>query len=142
MQVPDVNVLVFAFDPRSVDHERYRSWLHGIVNGDETFGIVDSVLSSVIRVVTNPRIFNPPSSIERALGFTNQLRGAPNAALVTPGARHWDIFVRLCHEANVRGDLVPDAYLAALAIESGNELVSADRDFSRFPGLRWRHPLQ
>jgi toxin-antitoxin system PIN domain toxin len=142
MQVPDVNVLIFAFDPRSVDHERYRSWLHGLVNGDEAFGIVDSVLSSVIRIVTNPRIFNPPSSLERALGFANQLRAAPNAALVTPGARHWDIFVRLCDEADARGDLVPDAYLAALAIESGNELVSADRDFSRFSGLRWRHPFR
>jgi len=61
---------------------------------------------------------------------------------VQPGGRHWDIFTRLCRNVSARGNLVPDAYLAALAIESGSELITTDRDFSRFPSLRWRHPLE
>ena len=75
-----------------------------------------------------------------ALAFAAQLREQPNAVLVAPGARHWDIFQRLCIASAVRGNLVPDAYLAALAIESGCEWVTADRDFARFDGLRIRAP--
>ena len=64
-----------------------------------------------------------------------------NAVTLAPGERHWDIFQRLCREANAKGNLIPDAYLAALAIESGAEWITTDRDYARFPGLRWRHPL-
>ncbi len=77
----------------------------------------------------------------RALAFGEALRDQPNRVSIVPGARHWDIFSRLCSETGVRGDLVPDAYLAALAIESGSEWMTTDRDYARFPGLRWRHPL-
>ncbi|MFN8631711.1 MAG: PIN domain-containing protein [Chloroflexota bacterium] len=69
------------------------------------------------------------------------MRAQPNAVVVTPGPRHWDLFVRLRAAAGAKGNLVPDADLAALAIESGCEWITTDRDFSRFPGLRWRHPL-
>lgn len=69
------------------------------------------------------------------------MRGQPNAVAIAPGGRHWQIFTRLCAEAKTRGNLVPDAYLAALAIESGSEWISTDRDYMRFPELRWRHPL-
>ncbi len=61
---------------------------------------------------------------------------------MTPGSRHWAIFAQLCHQTGVRGDLIPDAYLAALAIESGCEWATTDRDCSRFEGLKWRHPLR
>lgn len=94
-----------------------------------------------MRVATHPRIFDPPASTSAALAFAHALRSQPNAVLVAPGSRHWEIFGRLCRAAEARGNLVPDAYLAALAIESGSEWVTTDRDFSRFPGLRWRHPL-
>lgn len=73
--------------------------------------------------------------------FVSAVRDRPNAVRVSPGARHWEIFVRICRDAGARGSLIADAYLAALAIESGSELVTTDRDFSRFPGLAWRHPL-
>ncbi|TAK75093.1 MAG: PIN domain-containing protein, partial [Dehalococcoidia bacterium] len=73
--------------------------------------------------------------------FANTLRSSPGVVIVGAGDRHWDIFERLCLEAGARGNLVTDAYLAALAIESGSELITTDRDFARFPGLRWRHPL-
>jgi uncharacterized protein len=86
-------------------------------------------------------VFDPPATIERALEFATALRVQPNVVGVSPGDRHWEIFERLCVAAGAKGNLVPDAYLAALAIESGCEWITTDRDFSRFPGLRWRHPL-
>ena len=99
------------------------------------------MLSGFVRVVTHPRVFDPPDTVAAALAFANAVRAQPTAVLVAPGERHWEIFERLCVGAGAKGNLVPDAYLAALAIESGSEFVTTDRDFSRFPGLRWRHPL-
>lgn len=101
----------------------------------------DIVLSGFLRVVTHPRVFNPPSSIEQALAFVHDVRDQPNCVLIKPGLRHWAIFEELCRTANAKGNLVTDAYLAALAIESGSEWITTDRDYSRFPGLSWRHPL-
>ena len=100
------------------------------------------MLSSVVRVVTHPKVFNKPSPLADAIAFVEQLRERPNCVPVTPGRRHWDIFRNLCIDADVKGNLVPDAYLAAMAIESGCEWITTDRDFSRFKGLRWRHPLK
>jgi toxin-antitoxin system PIN domain toxin len=108
---------------------------------DEPFGISELVLSGFVRVTTHPRVFSPPARLEDALEFANVLKAQPNAVVVSPGARHWEIFERLCVAGGAKGNLVPDAYLAALAIESGSEWITTDRDFSRFPGLRWRHPL-
>ena len=112
-----------------------------MTSSDEAYGFSELVLSSVVRVVTHPRIFSPPQPVELALEFVDALRSQPNAVPVQPGRRHWEIFSRLCREARARGSLVADAYFAALAIESGSEWITADRDYSRFPGLRWRHPL-
>lgn len=100
----------------------------------------DLVLSGFLRVVTHPRVFTDPTPPEDARSFVDALRGAPNCVATNPGPRHWGIFVGLCEAAGARGNLVPDAYLAALAVESGSEWVTTDRDFSRFPGLKWRHP--
>jgi toxin-antitoxin system PIN domain toxin len=99
------------------------------------------VVSGFIRIVTHPRIFTVPTPLDAALDFTARLKAHDNCLLVEPGTRHWDIFVDLCRSSGARGNLVPDAYLAALAIESGCEWITTDRDFARFPGLRWRHPL-
>jgi toxin-antitoxin system PIN domain toxin len=137
----DVNVLVYAFREAAPDHARFRSWLQERVNAREPFGVSDLVLSGVLRVLTHPRVFSPPTPIENALQFVEAVRGQPNCVLLAPGERHWEIFVELCVKAGARGNLVPDAYLAALAIEHGCEFITTDRDFARFPGLRWRHPL-
>jgi len=137
----DVNVLVYAYRADAPQHEAYREWLERAVNGEEAYGLSDFVLSSFIRVVTHPRVFTPPSPIEDAFQFANVLRDRPDCVRIAPGPRHWSIFIRLCRDAGVRCNLVPDAYLAALAIESGGEWITTDRDYSRFPGLRWRHPL-
>ncbi len=137
----DINVLVFAHREDAVDHGRYVDWLDETLDSDEAYGVSEMVLSGFMRIVTNRRIMKTPSTVEEALGFTDELREQPNAVMLAPGPRNWGIFERLCRDAGVTGDLVPDAYLAALAIEHGAELVTADRDFARFPGLRWRHPF-
>lgn len=141
MILVDVNVLVYAHREDATDHEAYRDWLARLVNSDLSFAVSDLVLSGFVRVVTHPRAFKTPSALDDALAFATALREAPNSVSVSPGPRHWSIFERLCRAADARGNLVPDAYLAALAIESGSEWVTTDRDYARFPGLRWRHPL-
>jgi hypothetical protein len=142
MLLIDVNVLVYAHRADAPRHAEYLSWLQGVMNGDEVYGVSDIILSGLVRVATHPRIFHPPSSIEGALAFAGELRSQPNCVQIEPGPRHWEIFTRLCQTARARGNLVPDAYLAALAIESGSEWLTTDRDYTRFPGLRWRHPLE
>ena len=141
MILPDVNVLVYAHREDTANHAAYRSWLERVVNGDEAFGVSRLVLSGFVRVVTHAKVFNKPSPVEAAVAFADQLREPPNSVPVDPGPRHWGIFRRLCVEAGAKGNLVPDAYLAALAIESGCEWITTDRDYGRFGGLRWRHPL-
>jgi len=104
--------------------------------------VSELVLSGFLRVVTHPRVFAPPSRLEDGLQFAAEVREQPNAVTVAPGPRHWDIFTGLCRSAGAKGNLVADAYLAALAIESGSEWITTDRDYGRFPGLRWSHPLR
>lgn len=94
-----------------------------------------------MRVVTHPRIFATPTPLRDALAFVTTLRNHPNAVAIAPGIRHFDLFRQLCTSASTTGNLVADAYLAALAIESGSEWITDDRDFARFSGLRWRHPF-
>lgn len=141
MRLVDVNVLVYAFREAAPEHVAHRAWLDALVRSDEAYAVSDHVLSGFVRIVTHPRIFHPPAPIDAALGFANAFRTQPNAVLIAPGVRHWDIFQRLCREASPKGNLVADAWLAALAIESGSELVTTDRDFARFPDLRWCHPF-
>jgi toxin-antitoxin system PIN domain toxin len=139
--LPDVNVLVYAHRADAPNHTSYRRWLEGILNGQHAYGFAELVLSGFLRIVTHPRIFHPPSDIAAALQFVTEIRDQPNAVRIAPGPNHWNVFVTLCRTAGARGSLVPDAYLAALAIESGSEWITTDRGFSRFPGLKWRHPL-
>ena len=141
MILPDVNVLVYAHREDTPDHASYREWLEAVINGDQAYGMSDLVLSDFVRVVTHPRVFDPPSTIEQALAFVDDVRNQPNCVPVSPGPRHWSVFAKLCRTAGVKGNLVPDAYLAALAIESGSEWITTDRDFARFAQLSWRHPL-
>ena len=141
MILTDVNVLVYAHREETADHPRFRDWLERLVTQPEAFGVSELVLSSFTRVVTHPRIFHPPTPLSSALGFCRFLRDQPGAVLVGPGERHWSIFTDLCTRASARGNLVSDAFFAALAIESGCEWVTTDRDYARFPGLRWRQPF-
>lgn len=142
MLLLDVNVCVYAIREDTTDHEAYRSWITEVLNGDEPVGISELVLSGIIRVITNHRIFREPSTTEQALNACGELRSGPVAVPLQPGKRHWEIFDSLCRQTNAKGNAVPDAYHAALAIENGATLITTDRGFARFPGLRWRHPLQ
>lgn len=142
MVLLDVNVLVYAHREDTQDHEAYLAWLENLVNSDQAYGLSDLVLSGFLRVATHPKVFTRPSTMGEALAFVQELRGQPNCSVIAPGSRHWEIFCRLCRAAAIKGNLVPDAYLAALALESGSEWVTTDRDYHRFPGLRVRHPLR
>ena len=140
MILPDVNILVHAFRSDTSDHEMCRSWLDGVVNGDARYGMAPQVLSGVIRIITHPKVFAMPSRLEEAVRFCDLLLEQPHCLIIQPGERHWNIFKRLCAEADARGNLVPDAWFAALAIESGCEWITLDRDYARFPDLQWRLP--
>jgi toxin-antitoxin system PIN domain toxin len=123
------------------DHDRIGPWLEALANGSAPFGLSTLVLSGMLRIVTHPGVFVTPTPIDTALDFVEALRARPNCVEVAPGARHWGIFTGLCRATGATGNRVPDAYLAALAIESGSEWVTTDKGFARFEGLRWRHPL-
>jgi uncharacterized protein len=137
----DVNILVYAHRPDAADHARYYEWLQDALNSDELCGLSELALAGMVRIVTHPRIFPKPTPLEQALKFARELRDDEGAAIVAPGPSHWEVFAGLCRMAGAKGNLVSDAYFAALAIESGAEWITADRDYARFPGLRWRHPL-
>lgn len=141
MRVVDVNVLLYAHRPEAPRHEDYRSWLSAATAGDEPLGVADIVLAGFVRVATHPRIFKEPTPATRALDFAAAVRSASAAIAITPTARTWPLVDELVRTADLRGNDVHDAYLAALAIEHGATLVSADRGFARFGTLRWRHPL-
>jgi len=141
MLLCDVNVLVYAHRGDATHHARYRSWLERALANEPAFGVSELVLSGFVRVVTHPRIFQDPTPLQTALAFAAALRDHPHAIPVYPGVQHWGIFARLCESAGAKGNLVADAYLAALAIESGAEWITTDRDYARFPGLRYRHPF-
>ena len=140
MILPDVNVLLYAFRRDDDRHEKIRRWLDGVVNGDTAYGVSPQTLASVVRVSTHPRIYVQPSSLSEALDFCRALLEPEHCTIVQPGARHWSIFTGLCRDARATGNLVQDAWFAALAIESGCEWISTDRDYAKFPGLRWREP--
>jgi toxin-antitoxin system PIN domain toxin len=139
--LPDVNVLMYAFRVDTADHLRYREWLEEVVNGPATFGLAPHILSAVVRVCTHPRIFAVPNDSAEVFEFTNALMSQPNATLVQPGDRHWSLFQQICQDSHATGNLVPDAWNAALAIESGCEWITTDRDYTRFKGLKWRTPF-
>ncbi|MGH9174459.1 MAG: TA system VapC family ribonuclease toxin [Vicinamibacterales bacterium] len=117
MQLPDVNVLIYAHREDASEHERYAAWLQALTASDEPFALSDVVLSGFLRIVTNPRIFDSATPMDTALGFCQRLVDWPRASLITPGRRHWELFTGLCRD--IKGPLVADDYIAALAIEHG-----------------------
>jgi uncharacterized protein len=138
---PDVNVLVYAFRDDATGHQRYREWLLSVINGEAAYGISPQVLSSFVRICTHPGIFARPSALEEGLRFCEIMMEPAQCQLMRPGAGHWHIFTDLCRRAQAQGNLIQDAWFAALAIEHGCEWITADRDYARFPGLRWRPPF-
>ena len=140
MLLPDLNVLISAHRTDSPSHAVCRDWLRSVYAGDEAFGLCAPVLIGLVRVLTHPRVFMPPDTLDQAFAFVESLVGHPNALVLNPGRDHLRLFAESCRSADARGDLVTDAYLAALALETGATLVSLNRHFARFPGLRWQRP--
>lgn len=140
MILADVNVLVYAFRKDVPQHAICRPWLERVILGDARFGVSRLALSALVRITTHPRIYASPSTTAEAFGFCEDLLGQPHCQIVDPGERHWDIFRRLCIETSMRGSRVTDAWYAALAIEWGCEWITFDRDYARFPGLKWQTP--
>jgi len=140
--LPDVNVLVYAFREGAENHREYADWLTDLLSGADELALVDTVLAGFVRIVTHPRISQPPASTSLALDFVADLRNARRAVWLSPTAAVWDQFAELSsHDRAIGGNLVPDAYLAATAIVHGAKIATADRGFARFPGLRWFDPI-
>ena len=140
MILADVNVLIYAFRQDVPQHAICRPWLDQVIQSDARFGVSPLALGAVVRVTTNPRAYRTPSTAEDALGFCEDVLSQPHCQIVEPGERHWAIFRQLCIESDTRGSRVTDAWFAALAIEWGCEWITLDRDYARFPGLRWLMP--
>ncbi len=141
MILADVNVLIYAFRADSKDHIRYKTWLEDVINGPAAYGVSPQILASVVRICSHPRIFAQPSDSDELLEYCGVVLGQPNATIIVPGDRHWMLFGKLCVDARAVGNLVQDAWNAALAIEAGCEWITTDRDYARFPGLKWRSPF-
>lgn len=140
MVLLDVNVIVNAMRTDAPRHAEVSRYVEGLRAGPEPFGLSDVALSGALRVLTHPRVFKTPTPPTMARAFVNALRGTPNAVMLSPGTRHWEIFESLLEQSGATGNLVSDAWYAALAIEHGCELITDDGDFARFKGLRVRRP--
>lgn len=137
MLLPDVNVLLAGFRADHDHHALARSFLDEARSGTTGVGLSDVALASVVRLATNPRVFVRPDTTDAVIEYLDVLLEAP-AQLLWAGSAHWTRFTELCRHLQLRGNLIPDAYLAALALEQGAELITFDRGFGRYPRLRWR----
>jgi toxin-antitoxin system PIN domain toxin len=138
--VVDANVLLYAVDSASSQHERSRAWLDAALAGVEAVGLAWVALLAFIRVGTSPAILTNPMSVDEATAQVEAWLDAPAAVMAQPTARHAALLRGLLEQTGTGGNLTSDAHLAALAIEHGAEIVSHDRDFARFPGVRHRLP--
>ena len=142
MRLVDTNVMVYAHRRDAERHQEYEAWMQAMINGPEPYAVADFAVTGMVRVVTDRRYYREvASTIIDALAFADEIRNQPHARVISPGPKFWSLFSNLCRQTDARARLIPDAYLAALALEHGCELVSTDQDFRRFPGLRCRHPL-
>jgi toxin-antitoxin system PIN domain toxin len=138
--VVDANILLYAVDAASAHHERSRSWLDASLAGAEAVGLAWVALLAFIRIGTSRAILPAPMTVDEAVGQVEAWLGAPAAVIAQPTARHASVLRGLLRETGTAGNLTTDAHLAALAIEHGAEIVSYDRDFARFAGVRHRLP--
>lgn len=142
MNLVDANILLYAEDAVSPHHEKAREWWDGQLSGAAPVCLCWTVVSAFIRISTNPRVFETPLSIKQASSRVDSWFKQPCVRMVTPTDRHWEIFRKLLNEGQATGNLVTDAHLAALAMEYGCQIASADADFARFPKLKWVNPLK
>jgi len=141
MMVPDVNLLVYAYNADAPDHVCAKAWWESALNDGPPVGLAWAVMCGFIRLMTHARVVVKPLSPSECVSHVRAWLACPGVEILLPGARHLDILGRLLGESGVAGALTTDAHLAALAIEHQAELHSNDSDFGRFSGLRWVDPL-
>ena len=141
MVVPDINLLVFAYNEAAPRHNAARAWWEGLMTGREPIGLPWAVVLGFIRLVTHPAVLEAPLSARAAIERVRQWFAREHVLTLDPGPRHLQIIEGLFEGTAVAANLTTDTHLAALAIEHQCELHSNDLDFGRFPGLRWRDPL-
>ena len=137
----DANILLYAYDPRSAHHEVSKQWVESTLSGSPLVRFAWLTLWAFLRISTNPRVFERPLSMSEAEAVVSLWLAQPSVGVLDPGERHWDVLRRLTAGGQAVGPLVTDAALAAIAIEHGATLHTTDRDFARFPDLRWTNPL-
>ncbi len=136
MTLCDVNIYIYAFMEESTYYKFYNNWLSKLLNSDTYFFYTEIILSSFVRIATNPKIFDSPSPLNKAFDFTKIIKDHHMSNSIMPGANHWKIFKELCKNTKAIGNDITDAYLAALAIEAGAEFITADKGFKKFNGLK------
>jgi toxin-antitoxin system PIN domain toxin len=137
----DANLLLYAYHPKAPQHAGSRAWLEATLSGSQLVRMAWLTVWAFLRISTNRRVFARPLSVSEAEAAVSSWLAQPTVGILDPGERHWDILRRLMRDGQTAGPLVMDAVLAALAIEHGATLHTTDRDFARFPGLKWTNPL-
>jgi toxin-antitoxin system PIN domain toxin len=138
----DANLLIYAHDVRSRLHQATRSWFNQILGAPRPVGLAWVTLLAFLRITTSSRALSSPLLVSEAVAVIDDLLQRPPVVVLQPGERHWSILQRCVMDGQAAGNLLTDAHLAALAIEHGAVLCTTDRDFARFPGLRWGNPLE
>jgi toxin-antitoxin system PIN domain toxin len=141
MIVPDVNLLLYAELASFPEHPAARRWWEGALSGTEEVGLAPPAVFAFVRISTNPRIFDPPLSVDAAIDRVDAWLAQPNVHVLVPGPGHLEVAFRLLRTLGAAGNLTTDAQLAAYAIENGATLCSNDSDFGRFGGLTSANPL-
>ena len=141
MILVDANLLLYAYHPKTEQHEKSRRWLEAVLSGTDVVGFAWLTLWAFVRISTNPRVFENPLSASEAADAVSSWLDQPVSTILQPGERHWDILRAVARDGQAVGPLFMDAVLAAIAMEHGATLCTTDRDFARFPGLKWTNPL-
>jgi toxin-antitoxin system PIN domain toxin len=139
--VLDANLLLCAYNSSAPNHTRARLWVEAIFSGTEAVGLPWQVVSAFLRIITNRQLLGNRLSMDEAAAIVDQWVALPQVHLLAPGDRHWAFFRRMLIDGKASGPLTTDAELAALTMENGGVLYTTDRDFARFPGLKWTNPL-
>jgi toxin-antitoxin system PIN domain toxin len=142
MILPDVNLLIYAHNVRAVHHPKARQWWNDCLAGPEGVALAWTVILGFVRISTNPKISDRPMGVNSAMERVKEWLDLPHIQVVHPGEQHFNSWSSLLRKIGTAGNLTSDAHLAALAMERGLVLYTTDADFARFPGLKWRNPLQ
>ncbi len=141
MIIPDINLLIYAYNDQAAQHSEAKAWWEDLLNGKTPVGLTWLAISGFIRLTTHPRVLANPMPVTQATTIVRDWLTQAPVRIIQPGLKFQEIFLRQLEQVGVGGNLTTDAQFAALAIEHQAELQSCDTDFTRFTGLKWRNPL-